>query len=89
MLIIDEAQEYTIDQESSLKYVILASKNTQVIMLGTPPTAVSHGTVFQKLRKILFFKGGNEIRCFRLSNKKIIITMNIKTRIITMYMLQK
>ena len=50
-LIIDEAQEYTIDQESALKYVISASSNPQTIMLGTPPTAISHGTVFQKLRE--------------------------------------
>ena len=44
VLIIDEAQEYTIDQESALKYVISASSNPQTIMLGTPPTAISHGT---------------------------------------------
>lgn len=29
-LIIDEAQEYTIDQESALKYVISASSNPQI-----------------------------------------------------------
>lgn len=53
-LIIDEAQEYTIDQESALKYVTSASPNPQTIMLGTPPTAVSHGTVFKNKRdKIL------------------------------------
>ncbi len=51
LLIIDEAQEYTIDQESSLKYTISASVNPQIIMLGTPPTAISHGTVFQKMRE--------------------------------------
>ena len=51
LLIIDEAQEYTIDQESALKYVISASQNPQTIMLGTPPTAISHGTVFLKLRE--------------------------------------
>lgn len=50
LLIIDEAQEYTIDQESALKYVISASSNPQTIMLGTPPTTISHGTVFQKTR---------------------------------------
>lgn len=50
VLVIDEAQEYTIDQESALKYVISASSNPQTIMLGTPPTAISHGTVFQKMR---------------------------------------
>lgn len=51
LLIIDEAQEYTIDQESALKYTISASSNPQIIMLGTPPTAISHGTVFQKIRE--------------------------------------
>lgn len=50
-LIIDEAQEYTQDQQSALKYVISASKNPQTIMCGTPPTPVSAGTVFQKYRK--------------------------------------
>ena len=51
LLIIDEAQEYTIDQESALKYTISASSNPQIIVLGTPPTAISHGTVFQKIRE--------------------------------------
>ena len=51
LLIIDEAQEYTADQESALKYVVTDSKNPQTIMCGTPPTAVSSGTVFLKLRR--------------------------------------
>ena len=60
MLVIDEAQEYTVDQESALKYVISASSNPQTIMLGTPPTAISHGTVFQKMRdKVLEGKSKN------------------------------
>lgn len=50
-LIIDEAQEYTDDQSSALKYVVSDSKNPQIIMLGTPPTAVSSGTVFTKYRE--------------------------------------
>lgn len=49
-LIIDEAQEYTNSQETSLKYVVSASKNPQIILCGTPPTAVSGGTVFQSFR---------------------------------------
>lgn len=49
-LIIDEAQEYTTDQEGALKYVIRASKNPQTLMCGTPPTTVSSGTVFTKYR---------------------------------------
>lgn len=51
LLIIDEAQEYTNDQATALKYVIAASSNPQTIMLGTPPTAISKGTEFVKLRK--------------------------------------
>ncbi len=51
LLIIDEAQEYQDDQESALKYVVTDSGNPQTIFCGTPPTPVSSGTVFTKLRK--------------------------------------
>lgn len=51
LLVIDEAQEYTDDQESALKYVVSDSKNPQTIFCGTPPTAVSTGTVFTKYRE--------------------------------------
>lgn len=51
LLVIDEAQEYTGDQESALKYTVTDSKNPQTIYLGTPPTAVSSGTVFVKYRR--------------------------------------
>lgn len=51
LLVIDEAQEYQDDQESTLKYVVSASENPQTIMCGTPPTPISSGTVFTKLRK--------------------------------------
>lgn len=50
LLIIDEAQEYTDDQESALKYVVTDSRNPQTIFCGTPPTAVSSGTIFPNLR---------------------------------------
>lgn len=50
LLVIDEAQEYTDAQESALKYTVSDSKNPQTIMLGTPPTAYSKGTVFLKFR---------------------------------------
>lgn len=50
-LIIDEAQEYTADQESALKYVVTDSRNPQTLMCGTPPTAVSSGDVFLKYRR--------------------------------------
>lgn len=51
LLIIDEAQEYTADQESALKYIVTDSRNPQTIMLGTPPTVVSSGDVFLKYRR--------------------------------------
>ncbi len=51
LLIIDEAQEYTADQQSALKYIVTDSPNPQTILLGTPPTVVSSGDVFLKYRK--------------------------------------
>ena len=51
LLIIDEAQEYTPEQETALKYVVTDSANPQTIMFGTPPTAISAGTVFPNYRK--------------------------------------
>ena len=51
LLIIDEAQEYTPEQDTALKYVVSDSLNPQTIMLGTPPTTISAGTVFPKFRK--------------------------------------
>lgn len=50
LLVIDEAQEYTDDQESALKYVVSSSRNPQTLYCGTPPTPVSSGTGFTKLR---------------------------------------
>lgn len=51
LLVVDEAQEYTPDQESALKYVVTDSKNPQTIFCGTPPTPLSSGTIFMDLRK--------------------------------------
>ena len=59
LLVIDEAQEYTDDQESALKYTIAASPNPQTILIGTPPTPISSGTVFTNLRNTTL-DGGNE-----------------------------
>lgn len=50
LLVVDEAQEYTTDQESALKYVVSDSKNPQTIFCGTPPTPLSSGTVFVSMR---------------------------------------
>lgn len=56
LVVIDEAQEYTTDQESALQYVVTDSSNPQIIMTGTPPTAVSVGTVFTDFRNDVFAK---------------------------------
>lgn len=61
VLIVDEAQEYKIDQESALTYVISASANPQTIMCGTPPTPVSSGTVFRDYRDAV--KAGDMADC--------------------------
>lgn len=50
LLVIDEAQEYQDDQESALKYTIVSSDNPQTILLGTPPTVYSSGTIFPNFR---------------------------------------
>ena len=51
LLVIDEAQEYTDDENTALKYVVSDSKNPQTLFCGTPPTPVSNGTVFFHLRE--------------------------------------
>lgn len=50
LLVIDEAQEYQDSEETALKYVVSDSANPQTIFCGTPPTTVSSGTVFLKMR---------------------------------------
>src|SRR5690625_3788550 len=55
LLVIDEAQEYTDDERSALQYTIAASPNPQTILTGTPPTPISSGTVFTKLRENTLF----------------------------------
>ena len=57
LMIIDEAQEYTEDQETSLKYVVSASENPQTIFCGTPPTTESSGTVFMHMRDAILGDG--------------------------------
>lgn len=54
LLIIDEAQEYTSKQESALIYTVSASKNPQTILVGTPPTIISGGDVFVRLRESVY-----------------------------------
>lgn len=54
LLVIDEAQEYTSKQESALIYTVSASKNPQTILVGTPPTVISGGDVFVRLRENVY-----------------------------------
>lgn len=58
IMIIDEAQEYTTEQESALKYTVTDSDNPITIICGTPPTPVSSGTVFSKFRETCLFGRG-------------------------------
>lgn len=51
LLVIDEAQEYTIAQQAALTYTVSDSRNPQTIFCGTPPTTESAGTVFADMRK--------------------------------------
>lgn len=55
LLVIDEAQEYTDDQRSALMYTTAASPNPQTVLTGTPPTPISSGTVFTRLRENSLF----------------------------------
>lgn len=57
LMVIDEAQEYTEDQEASLKYVVSASPDPQTIFCGTPPTTESSGTVFMHMRDTILAGG--------------------------------
>lgn len=59
VLIIDEAQEYLLEQENTLKFLVSDSKNRQILMCGTPPTAISQGTVFKDYRKKVL-EGGSK-----------------------------
>lgn len=50
LLIFDEAQELTDEQQDSFLPAISASLNPQTIYLGTPPEPESVGTVFRRIR---------------------------------------
>lgn len=50
LLVIDEAQEYTEEQETALIYTVSDSSNPQTLYCGTPPTMNSTGTVFTDMR---------------------------------------
>lgn len=50
LLIFDEAQELTVEQQASFLPAISASLNPQTIYVGTPPDPSADGTVFRGLR---------------------------------------
>lgn len=50
LLIFDEAQELTIEQQASFLPAISASVNPQTIYVGTPPDPTADGTVFRGIR---------------------------------------
>ena len=60
LLVIDEAQEYTVTQQGALMYTISASPNPQTILCGTPPTPVSKGTVFFEFRNKVLSGNSND-----------------------------
>lgn len=60
LLVVDEAQEYTSKQESALLYTVSASKNPQILMVGTPPTVISGGDVFVRIREAVLNKRAPE-----------------------------
>lgn len=51
LLVFDEAQELTAEQQASFLPAISASGNPQTVYLGTPPDENTPGTVFRELRK--------------------------------------
>ena len=51
LLVFDEAQELTPEQQASFLPALAASRNPQTIYLGTPPDENSDGGVFRKLRQ--------------------------------------
>ena len=50
LLIFDEAQELTVEQQASFLPAISASLNPQTIYVGTPPDPTADGTVFRGIR---------------------------------------
>ena len=50
LLIFDEAQELTVEQQASFLPAISASLNPQTMYLGTPPDPSADGTVFRGIR---------------------------------------
>lgn len=50
LLIFDEAQELSVEAQASFIPAISASRNPQVVYVGTPPDPTSDGTVFRGIR---------------------------------------
>lgn len=71
LVVIDEAQEYKTEHQTALKYVVTSSGNPQTILCGTPPTAVSAGTVFKDFRELVLSGGAKNAGWAEWSVEKI------------------
>lgn len=69
VLIFDEAQELTVEQQASFIPALAASANPQTIYLGTPPDENTPGVVFRNVRKTA--KKSNRIAWTEYSVKEI------------------
>lgn len=61
LLVFDEAQELTVEQQASFLPALSASANPQTIYLGTPPDESCDGTVFRKIRETATGEKGTSI----------------------------
>ena len=77
ILIIDEAQEYTDDQEDALSFTITSSKNPQTILCGTPPSTESAGTVLPRFRKTVLIGEAEDCGWAEWSVEKLTDTKDV------------
>lgn len=71
LLIFDEAQELTSEQQASFLPAISASKNPQTIYLGTPPDEKCDGRIFRNIRDKAIAKESESITWTEFSIEEI------------------
>lgn len=71
LLVFDEAQELTPEQQASFLPAISASKNPQTLYLGTPPDESSDGGVFRTVRRNVLAGGTDRMSWTEFSVKEI------------------
>ena len=71
LLIFDEAQELTSEQQASFLPALAASKNPQTIYIGTPPDEHCDGAVFRKIRDKATSGDSGNIAWSEFSEKEI------------------